>query len=364
MRSIAVRCFEKLSIECINQEKLHHLSALLHTAFKIEIFDDITQNNSSIRSVFSTKNSILLLNFLNSSSSELRIEEFHTIFAECIGIAEAHFHPFKRLSIIAIEKLFRLAIENDEKMIQKITDWKLYRCPILTLFPFYVEFQNIFYLDTSSYSLEPLLKFYSTLYLRTLRCGLNDILLVFVSGLIEKAHLLQNKNILKAYEYCFDRLMFLSKPEVSSIVKSYAGKFLIIPADSIDWEKIAGSLSEIEVPTSFSEWIFCVTLNSCSFCQSPENDLLRCFFPALIEPCALIPILPIFIVTAYYSSGGIFIKKYFKDIVLKFFEIKSNSNQVITLTFDILNEVFNIFSKSYEFSGTDNICLLYTSRRG
>lgn len=288
------------------------------------------------------------------NSSEFRFEDFNTILAECVGIAEDSFHPFKRLSIIAIEKLFRLAVENNDNFSQKIIDWKLYRCPVLALFPFYAEFQNISYLNSSSDSFEPLLKFFSTLYLRTLGNGLNDVFLVFVSGLIEKAQFLQNNNVLKAYEYCFDRLVFLSKTELSSIVKSYSEKFLIIPAESVDWERITGSLSEIEVPTTFSEWIFCVTLNSCSFCQQPENDILRSFLPALIEPYSLIPILPILIVTAYYSSGGEFIKKYFKDILLKFFEIESNPNQVITLTFDILNEVFNIFSKSYEISGTEN----------
>lgn len=354
IRPITKTCFERLLFECLHQEKVHHLSALLHIAYKIGIFNEITQNNSPIRSKFSTECSILLLDFLNMSSSEFRFEEFNPILAKCIEIAEDDFNPFKRLSIIAIEKLFRLSVENDAKFSQKISDWKLYRCSVLTLFPFYTEFQNISYLNSSLDSLEPLLKFYSILYLRTLNIGLNDLLLVFVSGLIEKAQFLQNNNILKAYEYCFDRLVFLSKSEKSTIVKAYSEKFLIIPAESVDWERITGSLSEIEVPASFSEWIFCVTLNSCSFCQSPENDILRSFLPALIEPYSLIPILPILIVTAYYSSGGTFIKNYFKNILLKFFEIDSNPSQVITLTFDILNEVFNIFSKSHEISGTEN----------
>lgn len=333
---------------------MHHLSALLHIAYRIGIFNDITQNSTIIRSKFSTLCSLSLMDFLNMSSSEFRFENFNKILIECIEIAEDSFHPFKRLSIIAIEKLFRLAVENDDNLTQKITDWKLYRCSVLTLFPFYTEIQNITYLNSSSDSLEPLLKFYSTLYLRTLNGGVNDLLLIFISGLIEKAQFLQNNNVLKAYEYCFERLVFLSKSETSSIVKSFSENFLIIPNETVDWERITGSLSEIEVPTSFSEWIFCVTSSSCSFSQSPESDILRSFLPALIEPYSLIPILPIFIVTAYYSSGGKFIKDYFKNLLLNFFEIDSNPSQVITLTFDVLNEVFNIFSKSFEISGIEN----------
>ena len=61
-----------------------------------------------------------------------------------------------------------------------------------------------------------------------------------------------------------------------------------------------------------------------------------------------------FIVTAYYSSGGTFIKQYFKPSVLNFFEVESISVRVNVLIFDILNETFNIFSRSYELSGVEN----------
>lgn len=354
LRPIIKNCFEKLLSECLYHEKIHFFSALLHIAYKIGIFNEITQNGSAIRAKFSTLCSLSLLDFLNMNPLEFRFENYNQVLKECIEIAENSSHPFKRLAIIAIEKLFRLSIENDSNFSQKIIDWKFNRCSVLTLFPFYTEFQTISCTCSSSEPSELLLKFYSTLYLRTLQKGISDLSLIFTSGLIEKAQSVQNNNILKAYEYCFDRQLFLSKSETSSIIKSYADKFLIVPVETIDWERITESITEIEKPNSFSEWIFCVVISSCSFSQCFEGEILRSFLPALIEPYSLIPILPIFIVTAYYSSGGAYIKEYFKSLLLKFFEIDWNPFQVITLTFDIMNEVFHIFSKSHEISGTEN----------
>ena len=347
-------CFEKLLIECLNQEKTHHFSALLHIAYKLGIFTEVTQNSPMIRSKFSTLRSLSLLDFLNMNSMEFRFETFNQILKDCTEIAEDTFHPFKRLSVIAIEKLFLLAVENEDNYDQKIIDWKYNRCSVLTLFPFYTEFQNISYISSSTEHYEPLLKFYSTIYLRTFTDGIDDLFLIFTSALIEKAQTVQNNNVLKAYEYCFDRLLFLSKSGTSKILKSFSEQFLTVPTETLDWERITGSMSEIDSPSSFSEWIFCVIISSCSFSQSLESEILRSFLPALIEPYSLIPILPIFIVTAYYSSGGIFIHDYFKKLLLNFFEIDSNPSHVITLSFDIMNEVFNIFSKSHELSGTEN----------
>lgn len=349
------KCLERILTECLNLDKTHHFSSLLHVIYRIGLFKDVTFNNAHIRSKFSTLCSITLFDLLNVDIFELKVEKVNQNLNECIEIAESPIHPFKRLSIVGIEKLVQFAMRHDENLLFKIVEWKLNKCSSTTLYPHYAEFQNIVQHDTRKETIEPMLKFYSSLYSRLCYSDeLIDVLLIFTSAIIEKAHSARNNNVLKAYEYCLDRLLFLSKSVSSSIVKSYSDQFLTIPNEAADWDKIIGTMSEIKNPVSFSEWIFCITLSSCSFSKSHDGDLIRSFLPALIDPFSLIPILPIFIVTAYHSSGKLYLNEYFKPTFLRFIEIDCNSTDGITLTLDILNEVFSVFSSENDVSGTDN----------
>lgn len=346
---------EKLLLECLHYEKVYHFTSILHVAAKLGIFADVSLNNIQIRTKFSTLNTIPLLEFINLNPASFQLENFNFILKFCIEIAENPSHPFKRLAIVGIDNLYKLVSDQDENYKWKIVDWKFNRCSILTFFPFYTELQNIHNFKSESDIHIANMNFYTNLYLKSLLSdGLIDLLLIFTSSLIEKALFDQNSNLLKAYEYCMDRILFLSKSESSLIIKTYSDIFLTVPDEAADWEGIMGSMSEINSPSSFSEWVFCTLLRVCSLCKSREGELLRSFLPALIEPYSIVPILPIFIVTAYYSSGGLFIKEYFKPSVLSFFEIESNPIRVIILIFDILNEAFNIFSLSYEISGLEN----------
>ena len=348
-------CLEILLSECLQQEKLHHFSSLLHISSKIGLFNELTLNNSLIRARFSTLCSSSILDFLNLNPSNFRFENFNSILKQCLDIAEDISHPFKKLAILGIEKLFRLAVENNEKCAQKIAEWKFNRCSVLNLFPYHIELQDIYDLSGMADISDSHMRFYSDLYLRSaLSDGFFDFLLVFTSAIVEKAQFTQNYNSLKAFEYCMERILFLSQSECSSlIVKSYS-EYFTIPERAADWERIVGSLTEIENPVSFSEWVFCVTAKCFDFSKGFEGDLLRSFLPAMIEPFAFIPILPVFIVTANLTSGNTFFREYFKSSLLDFFEIESNPNSVITLAFEILNEVFHIFSRSYEISGIEN----------
>lgn len=347
-------CLEKLLMECLNHEKAYHFASILHIAIKLGIFAEVSQNSAQVRSKFSTLNSMPLLDFINLIPASFRLENFNLILKFCIEIAENPSHPFKRLATVAIHKLYTLVSDQDESFRQKIIEWKFNRCSLPTFFPFYTELQNI--CDNNSSDIYASnMKLYTNLYLKSSSSdGLVDLLLIFTSSLIEKALYDQNSNLLKAYEYCLDRILFLSKSESPLIVTTYSDLILTVPDETADWEGIIGSMSEINLPLSFSEWVFCILQQVCSFCKSRESELLRSFLPALIEPFSMVPIMPIFIVTAYYSSGGTFIKQYFKPSVLNFFEVESISVRVNVLIFDILNETFNIFSRSYELSGVEN----------
>ena len=349
---ILKNCFEKLFDECLKLGKYHHLSALSYVAIKLGFFSEIVQNNFQMRSIFSTLSCSSLLDFLNVSSSNLNLENLGEILKMLLEISETSDHPFKRLAIIGIEKLYKFSIDNDNLILSKsISDWKIYRCTPVTLFPYFMEFQNIYEKLEKTENIISNLRFFSSLYLRSNTSeNLLDLLLVFMSGLIEKAQLFHNSNVLRAYENCIDRLLFFSKTEPSSIVHAYTDIFLFIPKEVTNWEKIVGLISEIENPSTFSEWIVCVTLKSCAYCQPKESDLFRSILPAMIEPYSLIPIFPIFIVTANYSSKGCFIKEYFKNSLFQLFENDTITCQGITLAFDVLNEVFDIFSKSNEMN--------------
>ena len=134
---------EKLLLECLNHEKVYHFASILHVTIKLGIFADISQNNTQIRSKFSTLNSIPLLEFINLNPVSFRLENFNFILKFCIEIAENPSHPFKRLAIVAIDRLNMLVSGQDESYRQKIIDWKFSRCSLPIFFPFYTEFQSV-----------------------------------------------------------------------------------------------------------------------------------------------------------------------------------------------------------------------------
>lgn len=340
-------------MECLQHEKIHQFSALLHIASKIGLFNELTHCNSLIRIRFSTHCSILLLDFLNINSSNFRFENFDSVLKECKDVIEASFHPFRKLAAVAIEKLYKIAAENNQDYAQKIIDWKFENSSVVTVFPYFIELQSISHLKKSI--TESQMRFYSDLYLRSaLYDGLLDVLFVFTSAIIEKSQIAQNFNSLKAYEYCMERLLFLSKSASNSQIVKHYSEYFSIPEEPADWEKILGSLTEIETATSFSEWLFCISSKLFLLTENFEGDLLRSFLPAMIDPHEFLPILPVFIVTASVSSGGVFIRDYFKPNVLNFLNIDSNPSRLVTLILDILNEVFYIFSRSTEISGIES----------
>lgn len=296
--------------------------------------------------------SISLLDILNTKISDFSIDNFYQNMKICLEIIENPSHPFKKVALVGLEKIFHFANTVDIALARKIVNWKFQKSSFSTLFPYHTELQNIFisseYLEKCEFDM----KLYSNLLIRSssfeIRSSsfdcLLDILLVFASGIIEKARLTHSSNSLKAFEQCLSRLVFLSNNGSSSIIETYSETIFSIYSSTVPWEKLISSISEISNPSTFSEWIFCLGLSACAFCKARDKELLQALFPVMIEPCCIVPILPILITVSYYSSGGLYFKDYLKNAIFHILDIDDTSS--FSILFDILTEVFDIFSKS------------------
>lgn len=339
--------FDKMMLECIRLEKNHHLASVLYLASRLNIFNELVQN-AQIRSKFSIFSALPFYEFLCVSSSCPQLDHANHVLKICTDILLDPMHPFKQLAIFGIHKLHAFAIELKEDLISsKIKNWIKSQNNLVILYPFYVELQNIskFGYDFSDMSL------YSSLYLNSDESdNLLDLLLVFISGLLEKMQNFSNPYILRAYEHCLERLYFLAQEQQSNIFKSISTSISVSPSplNLAEWDSVIDSMIEIKNPSNFSEWIFSVTLKACSHCKALDRDIFRSILPAMVDPFCIIPVLPVLIVTTNKSSFGTFIIEYLKFEIIHLVDSHAYSLEAIISVLDVLNEVFNIYSKSVE----------------
>lgn len=341
-------CLLDLLNYALSEDKIFHFSYLVQIAYSLGLLFELSSSCIAIKSKFST------LSCLNIFETLVSTKDFNLIFLkEMMKIAENPTHSFKNLAIICIEKTFKYFKTQENVILDLILDWKFNTCSPTLFFPYAAELQCISLGEESK--IDSPMRLYSNLFLQlsSKGGGLIDLFIILLSELIEKARINHNSNAFRTYEYCFDRILYLSKCIPSSLVTVYSELYLTIPSETGNWDKIMKTISDIGEPQSFSEWIFITFTNCCNFTKSQDSELIQSLLPIMIEPLGALPVLPICILTAHYSNGGLFFKETFKPSFLSFLEIESNVSSVIETTLDIVSETFDVFTKYCEISGVD-----------
>ncbi len=325
----------------------------------------------TIKARFSTLGNIIIFDFLFPSSNT-SAPVSNSLLKCCNEIIRDPKHPFKLLALCGLKTLVQSAkTNNDAEFLQRVEKSVACSFELISFYPFCRELQDVLFGAEAGYEDFKLMTFFSNSYVKLHSGGnLVDLLLVYLSWLWYRNADESITGFIKAYELCHEKLLLMAKEKPSLVVETYTEYWIDSELNPSDWGTLLQALEAIQIPNSFSEWVFSVYTKALDYCKPFEKECFQSLLPAaLADPMSILPVLPILLVLSSISPNINFMKAVFKSEVIDMFNRSYFDSDSIEAVLRVLQSFFTIFtdisSEGTEFPtwrtlfSIDELCVLY-----